>query len=166
MPATRVERLLAWSGVVLLACLFVLTVVAWRDYSDVTPAPEAPFASPEQTPPPAPRAVAVAPARATQPSPLSTSSKNSRRASAADTIALHAARGDCWLEVRRGDEVLFAGLLAQGQRRDFSGRRLELTLGAPNNVDATLNGKGVPNFPEGSSTAVLAGGRLQFTPIT
>jgi hypothetical protein len=59
-------------------------------------------------------------------------------------IVLLASRGTCWLSVRVGSEagrVLFEGTLDQGKRATFVGRRLWLRLGAPWNLDATLNGK-------------------------
>lgn len=176
MLPTRPERMVAWIGFAAIAALLTLTVLAWRDYTEPTSASGTALASQRTQPPVAaspaaappvaatPPPVAATPAGSTQPPPPAP--PKSRPASEADTIALHAARGDCWLEVRRGDEVLFAGILAEGQRRSFSGRRLELTLGAPNNVDAKLNGKSVTNFPDGTSTAVLAEGRLEFAPIS
>ncbi len=166
MPKTRLERLVAGVGVALIACLFVLTAVAWRDYRD---APAASASSLEPAVPRRPRvspAAATPPARATVPGSPARTAKQSPGARTTDTIGLRAARGDCWLEVRRGDDVLYAGTLVQGQTRTFTGRTLELTLGAPGNVDATVNGKAVRNFPQGASTVVLTDGRLTSTPIS
>lgn len=73
-------------------------------------------------------------------------------------LRLTAARGDCWVEVRAGSESgrpVFAGILAQGESRRFSNRSLWIVLGAPDAIDATLNGRPVENLPQGAA-AVLA----------
>ena len=60
---------------------------------------------------------------------------------------LVAARGPCWLSVRLGSDtgrVLYQRTLEAGQRALFVARRLWLRIGAPWNVDATLNGKRAP----------------------
>jgi transcriptional regulator with XRE-family HTH domain len=62
-------------------------------------------------------------------------------------IALVATRGPCWLSVRLGSEtgtLLYGRTLEQGQTVRFSGPRLWIRVGAPWNLDATLNGKPVP----------------------
>ena len=61
-------------------------------------------------------------------------------------IALVAKRGPCWLSVRLGSNtgrLLYERTLAQGQSVGFSGPRLWIRIGAPWNLDATLNGKRV-----------------------
>lgn len=61
-------------------------------------------------------------------------------------IALVAARGPCWLSVRvrsAGGPLIYERTLAQGLTAHFAGRSLWIRLGAPWNVDATLNGKPV-----------------------
>ena len=61
-------------------------------------------------------------------------------------IALVATRGPCWLSVRLGSDtgrLLYERTLEQGQAVGFSGPRLWIRLGAPWNLDATLNGKRV-----------------------
>jgi hypothetical protein len=61
-------------------------------------------------------------------------------------ISLVASRGPCWLSVRLGSEtgrVLYERTLAQGESARFAGARLWLRIGAPWNLDATLNGKSV-----------------------
>ncbi len=151
------ERVVAWSGIALLAGLSVLTVFAWRDYRDTT----VPSFAPRPALAVSARAAAVE-SRTVR--PAATRRRQPSRAS--DTVALTATRGDCWLEVRRGDDVLYTGTLVQGQTRRFSGRTLELTLGAPENIDARLRGKPVRDFPQGSSTVVLTDGRLRSTPIS
>jgi Helix-turn-helix domain/RodZ C-terminal domain len=57
---------------------------------------------------------------------------------------LVATRGPCWLSVRLGSDkgrLLYERTLEAGQRARFVGNRLWLRVGAPWNVDATLNGR-------------------------
>jgi cytoskeleton protein RodZ len=57
---------------------------------------------------------------------------------------LVATRGPCWLSVRLGSDsgrLLYERTLEAGQRARFVANRLWLRIGAPWNVDATLNGK-------------------------
>jgi hypothetical protein len=61
-------------------------------------------------------------------------------------LALVAARGPCWVSVRLGSETgrtLYEGTLEQGRSARFAGARMWIRLGAPWNLDATLNGKDV-----------------------
>jgi cytoskeleton protein RodZ len=61
-------------------------------------------------------------------------------------IAFVAVRGPCWLSVRRGSaagQTLYERTLQPGQSARFTGRRLWVRIGAPWNVNATLNGKSV-----------------------
>jgi hypothetical protein len=61
-------------------------------------------------------------------------------------IAFVASRGSCWLVVRLGSaagRVLYEGTLQQGGRARFAGARLWIRIGAPWNVDATLDSKAV-----------------------
>jgi cytoskeleton protein RodZ len=56
-------------------------------------------------------------------------------------LTLAATRGPCWLEVRSKGAVLYQRELVQGGRAVFTGKRLWLRIGAPWNLDATVNGK-------------------------
>ena len=61
-------------------------------------------------------------------------------------LALAAARGPCWISVRLGSEqgrLLFESTVEPGRSVRFIGRRLWIRVGAPWNLDATLNGKPV-----------------------
>jgi cytoskeleton protein RodZ len=61
-------------------------------------------------------------------------------------LTLAAARGRCWTLVRLGSEqgrLLFERTLEPGQTARFVARRLWIRLGAPWNLDATVNGKPV-----------------------
>jgi cytoskeleton protein RodZ len=73
-------------------------------------------------------------------------------------LVLAAARGDCWLEVhvRSADgKLAFVGTLEQGAKPlSLTAKRLWIRAGAPQNLDALLNGKLRP-FPVGPSTLVV-----------
>jgi hypothetical protein len=59
-------------------------------------------------------------------------------------IALVATRGPCWLSVHVGSAVgpfVWEGTLQPGRTVHFISRRLWMRIGAPWNIDATLNGK-------------------------
>jgi cytoskeleton protein RodZ len=59
-------------------------------------------------------------------------------------LALFARRGPCWLSVRLGSATgttIYERTLEPGQSARFAGRRLWVRIGAPWNLDATLNGK-------------------------
>lgn len=61
-------------------------------------------------------------------------------------IVFAASRGPCWLAVRRGSAsgpVLYERMLETGRHAGFAGGRLWIRIGAPWNLDATLNGKPV-----------------------
>jgi len=61
-------------------------------------------------------------------------------------IAFVASRGSCWLSVRLGSStgrVLYEQTLQPGERAQFAGSHLWIRIGAPWNLDATLNGKRV-----------------------
>lgn len=78
-------------------------------------------------------------------------------------IALVAARGSCWLSVRLGSEagkLVYERTLEQGQMVRFAGPRLWIRLGAPWNLDATLNGKRA-QLPTSIGNVVVAPGALR-----
>jgi cytoskeleton protein RodZ len=76
-------------------------------------------------------------------------------------LALTAARGDCWVEVHAGSpvgELLFSGTIEEGETMVFTGKRMWMTLGRPDTVEARLNGKRVARFPLAGSVVVTAKG--------
>jgi cytoskeletal protein RodZ len=75
----------------------------------------------------------------------------------ATTLTVSATRGDCWVEVRRTSatgEVLFSGVLPQGESRHFASHKLWLRLGAAGNVDLVVDGKQQP-VPSGTPELTL-----------
>lgn len=86
----------------------------------------------------------------TSTSPPATASSPAVRHPRRVTLALTASRGPCWLLVRMGSRDgrhLYEGMLAEGESARFSGRRLWIRLGAPQALDAKVNGKraGLPD---------------------
>lgn len=78
-------------------------------------------------------------------------------------IDLTATRGPCWLSVRVGTaagRLVWEGTLQQSRRARFSARRLWIRLGAPWNVDASLNGRHV-SLPGSIGNVVVAPRGLQ-----
>jgi cytoskeleton protein RodZ len=76
-------------------------------------------------------------------------------------LVLQAARGSCWVEVRRNapdGELLFAGTIERGRSMRFTGKRLWLVFGtAPSeNLDVRLNGRRVRNFPVGEPVVIVS----------
>ena len=67
-----------------------------------------------------------------------------RSRSGAARIIIKAARGSCWLEVRRntaGGKQLFQGTLEAGRSLPFVARRIVVTAGAPENLTVRVNGR-------------------------
>jgi hypothetical protein len=141
---TGLERVLGVVGFTLIAVLTVLTVQAWLDYRDRdSGAPiRAPVAPPVYLESARDRDLPTAQQTKTRPAQL----------------AVVARRGDSWLVVRAGSSsgpVRHQTVLEQGQTFRTTARRLWLELGAAQNVDATLNGKPIRNFPSGTTTALV-----------
>lgn len=79
-------------------------------------------------------------------------------------LVLTAARGECYLLVRRGSaegEVLYEAILPQNGAVDFSAPQLWLRIGASANLDATLDGEPL-ELPNGTVDVIVTrdGARL------
>lgn len=73
-------------------------------------------------------------------------------------VVLTATRGNCWLLVRVESDagpVLYENTLTRGQSVTFTRRVLWIRLGAPGEVDATLNGRPIATLPRNDSPANL-----------
>jgi helix-turn-helix protein/uncharacterized protein DUF4115 len=72
-------------------------------------------------------------------------------------LLLTAAHGRCWLHVNLGSRAgryLYEGSLEEGQSRRFAGRRLWIRLGAPQNLEASVNGAPA-NLPDDTANVVV-----------
>jgi helix-turn-helix protein/uncharacterized protein DUF4115 len=97
--------------------------------------------------------------RVTTPRPAVPAVPKPRRAE----IAFIATRGPCWLSVRLGSstgQLLYERTLQPGQRAQFSGPHLWIRIGAPWNLDATLDGKNV-QLPASLANVVVTPGGLR-----
>jgi hypothetical protein len=124
--------------------LVVLSLLAWTgqlvEETPSEPEPKAAARGIEAPPASPPREATPAASRPTTPS-----------------VVLSATRGDCWLSVRVGDEagdVLYEGVLAQGDSLRFKRRKLWLRLGAASNLDISVDGKPA-EVPAGTVDVVL-----------
>lgn len=134
--------------------LLVLNVLAWsggivdETASETKAEQKQPAAQPEPSPPtppppPAPQTERPATPAASRPNTA--------------TVALSAVRGDCWLSVRVGSEsgeVLYEGVLMQGDSLRFKRRELWLRLGAASNLEISVDGKPA-EVPAGTVDIVL-----------
>lgn len=78
-------------------------------------------------------------------------------AGASMQIVVRAARGPCWLLARAGSargEILFEGTLAQGRSLTLSRDRVWLRLGAPANVQISVNGEAVQGVSSGTTDLI------------
>jgi cytoskeleton protein RodZ len=152
-PPVRIRRrrfaLALWLLVVAVLAASI-AVLAWRLSSNGNPATPAP--RPAQTRPTTRAALPAAPRTATQPVTVA-------------RIALVATRGPCWLSVHLGSATgrsVYQGTLEQGRTARFSSTRLWIRIGAPWNLDATLNGKPV-QLPASTGDVVVTPASLSAT---
>ena len=97
-------------------------------------------------------ALPAAPRTSTQPKPVA-------------RIALVASRGRCWLSIHLGSatgKLVYERTLEQGQTAHFASTRLWIRIGAPWNLDATLNGKAV-QLPASTGDVVVTPTGLRAT---
>jgi uncharacterized protein DUF4115 len=133
---------LAWTAfyLVVVGTLVALIVPAWQRYSEPPARAEAAFRPPVR---PDPLRVAVPSAvtrRVVTATPAPPPAKPKPRTV---RLVLVAARGACWVRVRADSatgRILFEGIVAVGARRAFTGRKLVVHAGAPENLDVTVDG--------------------------
>jgi hypothetical protein len=126
-------------------------VLAWRLSSNGSHRPTE-VSRPSQTRATTPAAPPVAPSTATQPVTVA-------------RIVLVATRGPCWLSVHLGSatgRAVYEGTLEQGRAARFSSTRLWIRIGAPWNLDATLNGKAI-QLPASTGDVVATPAGLNAT---
>jgi Helix-turn-helix domain/RodZ C-terminal domain len=142
----RIElpRLPSRGAIAALLAFVLVALLAWRDdggNESTTPVPRAEPAARSPNPPPNP-------VRATP---------SARRTARPATLVLSAAGGPCWLRVHLGSEAgrpLYEGMLEQGRSVRFGGKRLWIRVGAPSNLEASLNGEPA-GLPEDTANVVV-----------
>jgi len=108
---------------------------------------------------------ATPPAAPTLPTTASTTTTSTRpleRAPSRARLVLVASRGPCWLSVHVGSatgRLLYERTLEPGLAARFVSERLWIRVGAPWNLDATLNGKSV-GLPPSTGDVVVTPTRL------
>jgi cytoskeleton protein RodZ len=126
-------------------------VLAWRLSSNGSH-PATPASRPAQT-------------RATTGAALPAAPRTTTRSVGVARIVLVATRGPCWLSVHRGSatgRAVYETTLEQGRTARFSSTRLWIRIGAPWNIDATLNGKAV-QLPASTGDVVVTPAGLSAT---
>ena len=129
-----------------------IAVVAWRFSSNGGHHPTA-------APPPAQT-------RTTTRAALPTTPPAARQPLMVARIVLVARRGRCWLSVHQGSatgRLVYERTLEQGRTAHFASTRLWIRIGAPWNVDVTLNGKAV-QLPTSTGDVVDTPTGLSATP--
>jgi cytoskeleton protein RodZ len=73
-------------------------------------------------------------------------------------LVLTATRGDCWLSVRSGSRdgrVLYEGMVSSGEQVRVAGPRLWVRIGAPWNLEASLNGRPIQGLPADTGSVLV-----------
>ncbi len=148
--------MIAGAGMALIVALGVLTTLAWFHYRDT--------AGTQGTQGVASSA-AAAPAALTGATPATPARREvvpRQPAARLPGLMLRATRGESWVSVHlesASGASLFEGVLPQGKSVHFSKRKLWLRLGAPENLDAKVNGRRA-TLPTVTSTIFLDGDRI------
>jgi hypothetical protein len=73
-------------------------------------------------------------------------------------LVITAVRGDSWLSVRVGSAsggTLYQGVLKKGRTVIFKRKRLWIRMGAPQRLDATLDGEALSSLPTRTAAVVV-----------
>ena len=152
----RVESRVLFVALVSIGILTALVIAAWKFTPEEPQIPNLAQGAPTQ---PAKAKPKVRPRAAKKPKVASAKPQPAR-------LLVRAARGACWLEVRRGSAsgaLLYEGTLDPGQVQRFVSRRLWLSVGAPANLDVTVNGK-LKHIPTQASPQQLVVTAKRVTP--
>jgi Domain of unknown function (DUF4115) len=79
-------------------------------------------------------------------------------------VVLTAARGDCWVQIRKGGptgSVVFAGVVVEGKSIQVVGRHFWARFGSLGNLDLTIDGRPVHPAFSGTVDAVIAGSTIR-----
>jgi cytoskeletal protein RodZ len=157
MPETRIERIIFGLGALAIAALVALIVLEKTD----------PFAT---------RQTEAATPRATTPAETTTAETTTPSETTAETTAAPEppstasgitlrlrANADTWVEIRAGSadgEVLYSGILPQGNVKRVRSTKVWASFGAASNLTARLNGNPL-QLPPGTYRALVSPGGLQ-----
>jgi hypothetical protein len=157
MPETRIERLIFGVGALAIAALVALIVLektdrfATRQTHAATPLATTPVTTATAETTTAPETMAES---TTAPEPQSSAT--------GITLRLRAI-ADAWVEIRAGEadgDVLYSGILAQGNTKRFRGKQVWASFGAASNLTARLNGDPL-QLPPGTYSALINTSGLQ-----
>lgn len=157
MPETRIERIIFGVGALAIAALVGLIVLEKTDRFGT-------------------RQTQAAPQRVTTSSATTTAETTSASKTTAETTAAPEpprtasgitlrlrANADTWVEIRAGSadgDVLYSGILPQGNAKRFRSRQVWASFGAASNFTARLNGNPL-QLPPGTYSALVSANGLQ-----
>jgi len=162
VPQTKLERLLAFVGMLAIAALIAVIVPAWLQYRDAIAASRGLSTRPEA-------AATLTTSNVTATGGVTKTGANdaplatSPRPGWPMRVGITAARGDCWLEVHSlsaTGKLLYVGVLNEGKTVAVSGRKLWIRFGAGENVDLTLDGK-IEQVPAGATNVLVTTNGVQ-----
>lgn len=133
-------------GTTVVLVILSIAVVAWKLDSGDEPTTRAPLGG----------ALLTTPRPSTAPRPLAAAAAK-RPAPRRATLVLTAVHGPCWLLVRAGSPegpYVREGTLAAGESLRLSGRRFWIRLGAPQNLEAKVNGEAAA-LPDDTANVVV-----------
>jgi hypothetical protein len=167
MPETRVERIIFGVGALAIAALVALIVLektdrfATHQTHAATPlaTTSVETATAETT---TASETAAEPTTASETMAESTTAPEPRSSATGITLRLRAI-ADTWVEIRAGSadgDVLFSGILAQGNAKRFRGKQVWASFGAASNLTARLNGDPM-QLPPGTYGALISTSGLQ-----
>jgi len=157
MPETRVERIIFGVGALAIAALVALIVLektdrlATRETQTTTPLATTPAAT-----------TTVESTTASETMAETTATPEPQRSGIRITLKLKAI-ADTWVEIRAGSaygDVLYSGILPQGNAKRFRSARVWASFGAASNLSARLNGNPL-QLPPGTYSALVSTRGLQ-----
>jgi hypothetical protein len=152
MPETRIERFIFGIGALAIAALVALIVLELTDRFGTrqTQAATRGAATPAATTTADTPTVSEAMAE-------TTAALEPPRTPSGITLRLKA-NADTWLEIRAGSahgDVLYSGILPQGNAKRFRSTKVWASFGAASNLTARLNGNSLP-LPPGTYSALIS----------
>jgi len=152
MPETRIERFIFGVGVLAVAALVVLIVVQTTD-SFATHQTQA--ATPQAT---TPASTTTAETTTASETTAETTATPEPPSTTSDITLRLRANADTWVEIRAGSaagNVLYSGILAEGNTKRFRSAKVWASFGAASNLTAHLNGNPL-HLPPGTYSALIS----------